>query len=172
MRITGKRTAIATGVVSVIVLVGAGLWHREDIRWWWRMRGVVLITVRDQHLPVGLGIEDPAAISIAMRQTRALLRSLPAPPFGWSRPPINMPNHEGEVLFHEAHDWLRIPLYLLLYDRSGAILCSEGEFACDRATWTRYLIAMLGAIAQNPGIGEADRNASAAALRKIEGTSP
>jgi hypothetical protein len=171
----GRRVATAAGALALVVIAIAGFLLQDDIRWWWRMRGVVQVVVADTKLPEPLSIKDPAALEQATRITKAFVRSLPPVPPGWQPSPvISSPDPRGEVFFVRSRGWPpkvdEIAIYLFL-DRSGALLWEKGNFTCDRATWEAYVTDLLEAVASNRRIGAGEREASKAALLKIHGAS-
>ncbi len=77
MRPTGKRIAIAVGAVAAVVIAVAGFLLHDDIRWWWRMRGVAQVTLADDaELSYPIEFSRWATVRRASVRTKKFLLAL------------------------------------------------------------------------------------------------
>jgi hypothetical protein len=153
MRLRARTIATASGVLAVASLLFAGLSFREDLLWWWRMRGVVKVKVSDFLLgDFELGSME---VTRAAEATRQFISSLPR------KPPsvVEIVGYESQVRFLGADDGDAargdVRLEYLYPRNSRRCIISDGgvRFQGTSSGWFLYLRGLLKPLV--PGLVQA-----------------
>ena len=136
-----RRAAILMGSAAVAMLLATGLLLREDVRWWWRMRGVVQVYVSDFVLGEHV-VEGPGPVAEAVRATRSFLEPLP------EKPPseTEIVGYMSEVVFmRPGSPRVAFSIWLnhVIDSEHGAICCMEDLYTCKLSDWFGYLRDVL-----------------------------
>ena len=139
----GKTIAIAAGAGALCILLMVSYSGRDELGWWWRMRGVLKIEVSD----IILGkytIADVNAIRRATEVTRQFIRSLD------SGEHLFFPVGYASAVFIFNSEGSTVPTnYLSLDDMDteiGKIRYQGKKLICRTSAWYMYLGDVLGPV--------------------------
>jgi hypothetical protein len=130
------------GLLTFAILLVMGLQSREDILWWWRMRGVVQVHVMDIFLKDYV-LADPASVAGARKITKSFIDSLQ----GKERGGVENADYLSDVLLRSAEDREGIVFSVKLHDMIDAeyveIDCMGTRYICPISAWLGYLRDLL-----------------------------
>ena len=136
---------LISGSLAVGLLLACGVLAREDLTWWWHMRGCTRVVVED--LLIGNHVlTEPTAVAQATEATKRFIQSLPRKP----RSDCEIIGYISAVQFQSTPNAGREVLTVwldTLGDDEGVIRCMGTRYLCKDSSWFCYVGEILRPLA-------------------------